>query len=166
MAPQKPRITLVQNCVKCGRIYKVSSRHKACPKCRKLADKHPCPLCGNPKQRKSKTCFACFRQSKQFPYSKKKHIDKSGYIYVYFKTHPYADREGRIFEHRLIMEKKLGRYLYPFENVHHINGMRADNRIENLELWINKQPTGSRAEDVVKWAREILEVYGGVSSIG
>lgn len=58
----------------------------------------------------------------------------SGYIYLRKPNHPFAQKKGYIAEHRLVMEKKIGRYLTKEEAVHHINGIRDDNRIENLEL--------------------------------
>lgn len=63
-------------------------------------------------------------------------------------------------EHRHIMSQHLGRPLFRHENVHHINGQRADNRLENLELWSKSQPSGQRVEDKLTWAREFLAQYG------
>lgn len=156
----------MKECKKCKRRFKASSRHKFCPKCRFQLYKRKCSICGGLRQRKSKICRKCYDQSKQYPYSQKKHLSKDGYLYVYYKVHPYADKSGRVFEHRLVLEQKLGRYLLPFESVHHKNGVRNDNRIENLELWARIQPTGARVEDLVQWAKRILKLYGDVSSIG
>lgn len=67
--------------------------------------------------------------------------------------------QRQIGTHRLVMEQKLGRKLRKNENVHHINGVRNDNSPENLELWVRTQPCGQRPQDLVKWAKEILELY-------
>lgn len=66
----------------------------------------------------------------------------------------------KCLEHRHKMELKLGRPLLPKEEVHHINGVRDDNRPENLELWSTSQPAGQRVVDKLRWAREIIELYG------
>lgn len=61
--------------------------------------------------------------------------DKSGYVLVKVPDHPKANRAGYVREHRLVMERYLGRYLTDDEVVHHKNDMTDDNRLENLELF-------------------------------
>ena len=88
-----------------------------------------------------------------------KHTDRFGYVQVWKPEHPNAKMAGYIHEHRLVMSEHLGRPLLTKENVHHKNGKKDDNRIENLELWVTMQPTGQRPEDLVRFAHEILNIY-------
>lgn len=88
----------------------------------------------------------------------KPYIGPDGYIMVCAPKHPEVlaraargSRNNRMREHRLIMEEMLGRYLLPNETVHHKNGLRADNRKENLELWVKIQPSGQRVDDLIAY---------------
>jgi hypothetical protein len=65
-------------------------------------------------------------------------INKYGYIEILQPNHPFAMIRNYVFEHRLVMEKHLGRFLRTEERVHHINGIKDDNRIENLKLFSNE----------------------------
>lgn len=77
-----------------------------------------------------------------------------------WKGHPCADSRGRVFEHKLVMYDHIKRPLKKGETIHHKNGIRDDNRIENLELWSHSHPPGQRIDDKIEWCKEFLANYG------
>jgi hypothetical protein len=88
-------------------------------------------------------------------------IDNNGYLTITKRGHPnQMDSKGRIREHVFIMSEYLGRALAKNESVHHKNGDKLDNSIENLELWHKGQPGGQRVKDKIDWAIAFLTEYG------
>ena len=78
-----------------------------------------------------------------------------GYIYVTKWNHPFANCRGRIMEHRLVMEEKIGRYLTKKEVVHHLNHDKTDNRIENLELSASQSEHLSKSHHDINNGRKL-----------
>lgn len=126
-----------------------SAETKANPQKRSLKEQRKktkrCVDCDCLIDRKSTRCYPCAVAYKR---ANPKVTDHNGYRKI-----------GTRYEHRIVMEQHLGRSLLPGESVHHRNGIRHDNRIENLELWVTSQPYGQRIEDLLKWADEIIKRY-------
>lgn len=98
------------------------------------------------------------KRSKPYPKKQDKYVKKetkgwkisNGYIHIWNPDHPMASKSGYVLEHRLIMSENLGRALTLEEVVHHKNGNRQDNRIENLELLDNKDHIKKHFRSMVK----------------
>jgi hypothetical protein len=135
-------------CRKCTILYRKEYFYSLC-------------VCGNIKRKESKICKLCTVKIRRENAQGNKIKTKCGYILIRDNSHPNANKQGYVFEHRLVMEASFTphRYLTKEETVHHINGIKDDNRIENLELWSTSQPKGQRVQDKIEWAKEILEQY-------
>lgn len=130
-----------RECADAGRARKTTVPTDTCLECHK-------PLTLNQIQRRQLTCGrSCAQKYRLSRRPRKERITVGGYIFVWSPGHPFANSKGRVAEHRLVMEKHLGRYLQRHEQVHHKDGKRNNNDLSNLELWKHSQPSGVRARD-------------------
>ena len=104
-----------------------------------------CLACKNPlKKRQKKFCsLGCInrfhKKGNKYFWKGGRYYTSAGYIYVFSPKHIHRTKGGYMLEHRLVMEKSLGRVLRKHEQVHHKNGKKDDNKIENLELMTIKE---------------------------
>lgn len=144
---------LQSNCRECRKIHveRQYSQGKECSGCSKrITDKSTTGMC--------LPCRGFSLRGKPYKSGKSKNVQ--GYMVLSGQyDHPNASARGLVLEHVKVMSEMIGRPLVAGENVHHKNGVRDDNRPENLELWNKSQPAGQRPTDKVAWAVEILELY-------
>lgn len=146
-----PSVTLT--CEKCGRLFHPWKKHKPARFCSRAcgprgrqpkAPDHTCEVCGvlfrptgsrNASRYCSRVCYLAAGQQER-------KLNAGGYRIVYAKGEPGTFANGQMLEHRLVMQRTIGRPLESHETVHHINGDRTDNRLENLQLRTGRHGKG------------------------
>lgn len=143
-------------CQSCGNGFEAKRKDaKYCPQCREIKRKEyrrkaeakrryvgKCEICGKPISRRAKRCESCrFLGDHNPAWNGGVHKSVNGYVYIYSPKHPRADKyHGRyVAEHRLVWEKVHGQLLPDGWLIHHINGIKDDNRLENL---VALEPSG------------------------
>lgn len=147
----------LKSCLRCGKEFEAPASR---------AGVYCSPLCftEHRKEKRMKPCEVC---GKVFlPYGGRTHLQRFCSTDCQHtglwkgKNYRFKVIDGvRHKAHRHAMEQYIGRPLLKTEYVHHRNGLKGDNRLENLELWLRHHPPGQRVEEQVVWAREILELY-------
>lgn len=153
------RKDLDRTCDSCGQVFRAvrgPTQRFCSTECKDKGLRSPtrnthCEKCGEPLRRNcaptvrfcSRTCARSAGNGRQKPWPEgSKRMTREGYVMI------KVGSEWPL-EHRVVMERILGRPLARGENVHHRNGDRSDNRPENLELWRKKQPYGQRVSDLM-----------------
>ena len=148
-----------QSCKRCGKQYKAyNSRQRDSRLCDECRPYNECK-CGKLKLVEAKRCDDCAATKAAIHRERGGVQNTDGYVHIRYPEHTRAGSSGYVLEHILVMEEMIGRPLTADETVHHKNGVRHDNRPENLELWASNHPSGQRVEDLIAWAKALLEKY-------
>jgi hypothetical protein len=178
--PINPKRGEIRNCEVCGgEFYRNQSELKKSPRfcsraCHNASQRKDsiirvCPVCGKtrllkPSQAHIQTCsWTCAgtlrlkRPLDRLHNGRVAILDQSGYVMVWEPDHPSARNGGWVLEHRLVVEQALGRYLLREEQVDHINGVKDDNRLENLQVLDGTTHAKKTQDDLRKGRQELAE---------